>query len=121
MVADNGTITFEYSQVKNLTATTAPTFFKLLVADGSKLTTATTHDFTIKNNATNPTGAGIEVQGTGQFYVGAATAVTTFDAGVGVSAGYPKMITKSAAGRLDFGLITIAASPNNEVSSCPIK
>ncbi|HOK14970.1 MAG TPA: hypothetical protein PK007_08635, partial [Candidatus Kapabacteria bacterium] len=68
-------------------------------------------------NATNPLGAGIEVEGNGQFYVGVATSNITFDVGVGVSAGNPKTIVKSDAGRLEFGVITIAANPNNEVST----
>lgn len=117
LIADKGTITFENVQLKTINGVTAPTFFKLLVADGSKLTTLTTHNFTIANNATNPTGAGIEVAGSGEFYVGDALSVITFDAGVGMASGNPKMITKSSAGRLDFGLITIAASPNNEIAT----
>jgi len=117
LIANNGTITFENIQEKSITATTAPTFFKLRVTNGSRLTTNAAHNFTIANNATNPTGAGIEVVGNGQFYVGSAAAVTTFNAGVGISAGNPKTIVKSAGGRLEFGHLLIAATPNNEVST----
>ncbi len=117
LLADGGTITFENIQEKSINAAGTLRFFKLKVADGSKLTTTTNHNFTIRNNATNPLGAGIEVEGTGEFYVGSAASVITFDVGVGVSAGNPKTITKSSAGRLEFGTIVIAANPNNEVAT----
>jgi len=117
LLADGGTITFKNIQEKYINNNGTLRFFKLKVADGSKLTTNTNHDFTIRNNATNPLGAGIEVEGTGEFYVGAASSNITFDVGVGVSAGNPKTIVKSDAGRLEFGVITIAANPNNEVST----
>jgi hypothetical protein len=117
LLADGGTITFKNIQEKYINNNGTLRFFKLKVADGSKLTTNTNHDFTIRNNATNPLGAGIEVEGTGEFYVGAASSNITFDVGVGVSAGNPKTIVKSDAGRLEFGVITIAANPNNEVAT----
>jgi len=117
LLADGGTITFENIQEKSINASGTLRFFKLKVANGSKLTTATNHNFTIRNNATNPLGAGIEVEGNGEFYVGSASSVVTFDVGTGVSAGNPKTIVKSDAGRLDFGTITIAANPNNEVAT----
>jgi hypothetical protein len=75
---------------------------------------------TISQSATMqqiPLGAGIEVEGNGEFYVGSAASVITFDVGTGVSAGNPKTIVKSDAGRLEFGTITIAANPNNEVAT----
>ena len=117
LVATNGTITFDNIQEKVIEATTAPVFFKIKISDGSKVTTGTADYFTIRNNATNPSGAGIEVEGTGAFYVGNAASVITFDADGVASAGYPKLITKSSAGRLEFGLLTIAASPMNEVTT----
>jgi hypothetical protein len=118
--ATNGTITFENIQEKSINPSGTATnlkFFKLKIADGSKVTTNTNHSFYIANNATNQTGAGIEVEGTGELYVGDAASVITFDAGAGVASGYPKTITKSTDGKLEFGLITIAASPNNEVTT----
>lgn len=118
LIANNGTITFDNYQEKSINNGGNLSFFKLLVADGSKLTTNTAHNFTIANSAAYPTGAGIEVQGTGQFYVGDAAAVTTFDVtGPGLAAGFPKTITKSEAGKLEFGNLVIAATPNNEVTT----
>ena len=122
LFADKGTITFKNELVKSIDDGNSGTFkfFKLSVADGSKLTTSSTAgkgDFTIANNAANPSGSGIEVIGTGEFYAGDAAVVTTFDAGVGMSAGYPKIISKSPTGRLDFGNLVIAASANNEVTT----
>lgn len=117
LLADGGTITFENISEKYIDNGGTLRFFKLKVADGSKLTTSSNHDFTIQNNATNPTGAGIEVEGTGEFYVGSAASVITFNVGTGVSSGNPKIITKSSAGRLEFGTIVIAANPSNEVQT----
>ena len=117
LLADGGTITFQNISEKSINNGNTLRFFKLKVANGSKLTTLTGHNFTIQNNSTNPTGAGIEVEGTGEFYVGSAASVITFNVGTGVAAGNPKIITKSPAGRLEFGTIVIAANPNNEVST----
>ncbi len=117
LLADGGTITFENIQEKYINNAGTLRFFKIKVANGSKLTTNTNHNFTIRNNATNPLGAGIEVEGNGEFYVGNAASVITFDVGVGVSAGNPKTIVKSDAGRLEFGTITITAAANNEVAT----
>jgi hypothetical protein len=120
LIADNGTITFDNEIVKSITSnvfTPPTTFYKLLIADGSKLTTLTNHNFTIANNASHPTGSGIEIVGSGEFYVGSANAVTTFDAGIGLASGYSKTITKSSTGKLEFGNLVMGASPNNEVST----
>lgn len=119
LIANNGTITFDNYQEKAINNGGNLSFFKLLVADGSKLTTdAANGNFTIANSAAYPTGAGIEIQGTGQFYVGDAAALTTFDVtGPGLAAGFPKTITKSEAGKLEFGNLVIAATPNNEVTT----
>lgn len=92
-------------------------FFKLLVADGSQVTTVTGHDFTIANNAANPTGAGIEVAGSGKFTPGAVSSTIYFDAGAGIVSGNPKTITNSTSGTLKIGRIIINASPNNEVTT----
>jgi hypothetical protein len=114
--ATDGTITFENVQEKTIdNGGGTLEFFKLLIADGSKVTTGS--NFTIANNSINPTGAGIEVEGTGEYYVDDISSTITFDAGVGVSSGYPKTITKSTDGKLEFGNITIASSPNNEVTT----
>jgi len=117
LLANNGTITFENFQEKEINAAGTLRFFKLRIADGAKVTTETNHNFTIANNATYPTGAGIEVLGNGEFYVGVETAVTTFNVVGSVAAGNPKVISKSADGKLEFGLLTIAATNNNEVTT----
>ncbi len=121
--ARNGTISFDNFQEKDLdNGGNSFQFFKLLVTDGSKVKTSTTAangDISIANSTDYKTGAGIEVEGTGEFYVGNAASVVTFTvSGVGIlNAGYPKTITKSSTGKLEFGKMTLTALPNNEVTT----
>jgi hypothetical protein len=123
--ADKGTITFENVAEKTITndAANSPadlSFFGLKITDGSKIKTSATvgeGEFTIKNNASNLDGAGLFVEGNGQFVVTALADALTFDAGAGVTAGHPKTISKSENGVLKLGLMNIAASTNNEVAT----
>lgn len=125
LVADNGTVTFDNVSEKTITnqgasGATDLTFFGMKVTDASKVKTSTVAaegHFTIKNNATNPTGAGLFVEGTGQFVVTTPTSNLYFDAGAGIASGNPKTISKSADGTIKLGLFTINAVPNNEVTT----
>lgn len=122
--ANNGTVTFDNVSEKTITnqggAETDLTFYGMKVTDASKVKTSAVAgegEFTIKNNVTNPTGAGLFVEGTGQFIVTNVVDNLFFDASAGITAGNPKTISKSADGTIKLGLVTINAVPNNEVTT----
>lgn len=112
LTADNGTITFKNDVEKSISAGTF-NFFKLSVADQSAVTTAI--NLSIRNNSTNPTGAGLEVLGSGSFKATANT--VTFTTASDPGANYPKTISKSSAGTLQFFNLAIGTAVNNEVTT----
>lgn len=112
----DGTITFQNTQQKTITNSAANssdlTFFGVAVEANSNVTSPS--NYTIANNSTNMDGAGLTTLSNGKFYH---TGELTFDAGVGVTAGNPKTITKSTLGTIEITDFTLAASPNNEVTT----
>lgn len=111
--ADAGTITFQNDVAKAIANTGTLNFFKVSIADRATITTAT--NFNVRNNATNPSGAGLEVLGTGSFTSTAGAVNFTVDTDPGVGA--VKTISKASGATLKlFGLI-IANAVNNNVTT----
>lgn len=102
--ASNGTITFENNVEKDLTFTTAPTFFRIKVANGSKVKTVGPHNFTI-------TGAGSITLESGAVFTQAAGGTATF------AAAGTKTITVASDASLTFGIVSIADVVNNSVTT----
>jgi hypothetical protein len=118
LIADNGTITFKNDQTGEITnAGSNLEFFKLSV-DGTSNNTKVESgsDFTIANNGTNMSGAGLEVLGNGTMTMEAGS-IITFDANIGVASGYPKTISVASTGSLIFGNIEISGAANNDVTT----
>lgn len=114
-LANNGTITFDNVSEKVIAIDNGLSlgFFEISIADGSKVTTD--ESFTIANNTTYPTGAGIEVLGTGNFEAesGTITFATTSNPG----AGAPKVISKATDGTLILFNVEISNLANNDVTT----
>jgi hypothetical protein len=120
--ADNGTITFDNDVQKTIDLLGAAggtlQLFKVLITDGSQITTA--DDFTIANNANNPTGSGLEIQGTGKFEATAGEVIfntALWGVASDPGSGFPKTITNSSTGTLEFFDLDIATNVNNEVTT----
>lgn len=113
--ADKGTITFQNDVAKAIAVTAGGTlnFFKVSVADRAIITTATS--FNVRNNATNASGAGIEVLGTGSFTSTAGAATFTVDTDPGVGA--VKTISKASGATLKLYQLEVANAVNNNVTT----